>query len=511
MMKRILTFTLTLAVVLSGSTLFAQGEMPNKTTPKPTETGTRTPPKIQTNGVPIYFPRTRPVNNFPTGTTASNTKPAATYEEKMLANKYKTLSKIGLLSPEVQEVEILQAHKAFTIKGTKGFEINFPEYAFVDKEGNIVTGEVKVELTEYTSNSDFAGAGLTSQTTEGMMLETGGMINIDVLSGKEKVKLANGKSIEIKIATVKKGEGFREFYGVGAEQTTWTLTPPPQGTASFDTSKLNGYTIVLSNTKQRNKGEEISFPFFSNTSNLIVYVNSKLKVTGDVKAAIKKSGIPFEYVIELNSNGKIKKAAPADPELATRSLIAPLNEQIISILTNAPALAMGDGNLYANTPYTLLFVTTGSANANLRIRKSNLTDSTGEPITTEAPVNANDKTISEDFTMNSQGLSKINCDRFATVPGPKDTVAFNFNRSDAFVYAVFKDMNSFMMPSGANGKYVLRNVPEGQKVRYVAVVFNDKGDVQLGSVDTEISNSKIEFKDLQKYDQAVFKKMLDEK
>lgn len=507
MEKRVLFFiplAVVLAVVFKSN---AQGEMPNNKPKTPPSSGTQTPPKIDRPGIPVYIPRTR-VYTPPPVSTPAPVQQTMTAEQKIMAAKKQTRNLINKLAPEITEVEIEQGHRAFTIEGKKGFYIEVPEYAFADKEGNLVTGEIKVELTEYTSNADFAGAGLTCQTTEGFMLETGGMINIDVYSGKEQVKLAEGKSIAIRIKEVQQGQGYREFYGVGSEQVSWSMRPPLQQKSVFDTSTLNGYTIVLAPTKYISKGSTVGFSFFGTGESLSSYVNRKIKVPREVKASIKKSGIPFEYVIELNSSGKIKEVKTASPEVAENSLIAPIHEQIVKILKEAPALSMETENLYANTPYTLLFATTGSADASLRVRKA-IPDSLLPPREEERKEPVDEKSVSKDFSMNASGLSKINCDRFVTNNSPRDTLAFKFDKADAFVYVVFKNIRSLMMPSGAMGNYVLRNVPEGESVRYVAVVFNDKGEVKLGAIDAQISNSKIEFTNLQKYDEVTFKEMLN--
>lgn len=507
MEKRIL-FSIPLAVILSVvAQANAQGEMPNNKPKTAPSSETQTPPKIDRPGIPIYIPRTR-IYTPPPVSTPAPVQQTMTAEQKIIATKAQTRHLINKLAPEITEVEIEHGHRAFTLEGKKGFYIDVPEYAFVDKEGNLVTGEVKMELTEYTSNADFAGAGLTCQTTEGFMLETGGMINLEAYSGKEKIQLAEGKSISIRIKDIPQGQGYREFYGVGSEQVSWSMRPPLQQKSVFDTSTLNGYTIVLSPTKYISKGSSVGFSFFSSGQTLASYVNARLKVPRDVKTSIKKSGIPFEYVIELNSLGKIKEVKTASPEVAENSLIAPIHEQIVKILKEAPALSMETENLYANTPYTLLFVTTGSADASLRLRKA-VPDSLMPPREMERKGPVNEKSVSKDFSMNASGLSKINCDRFVTNNNPKDTVAFKFDKADAFVYVVFKDIRSLMMPAGAMGNYVLRNVPEGENVRYVAVIFNDKGEVKLGAVDSQISNSKIEFTNLQKYDEVVFKEMLN--
>ena len=214
-----------------------------------------------------------------------------------------------------------------------------------------------------------------------------------------------------------------------------------------------------------------------------------MKIKQDIKSKILKAGIPFVYTIEFNAFGKIKSVVPKNMALTDKSLISPLNSKIMGILKDAPAFAMTEGNLVSNKPYDIVFATSKNYTGN----EVNVVPTLQFPVKQNENVNTNpnENNVNE-FTLHSSGLTKINADRLSGY-NSTDTATFKFERADALVYIILKDMKSMISPSGANGYYSMTKIPANTEVRYVAVVYDDKGGVHIESKDTKFKSGKVTF------------------
>ena len=147
----------------------------------------------------------------------------AVYQDPWLI-KTGALDTLKAMAPKIETFDINHAEKAFEIKTKTGITLKFPENAFSDAMGNPVLGRVQLSVQHFQSKTDFASAGLSSSTSDGQALESGGMIDINAKSGNADVRIADGKSYKIEGNSAYK-EGFETFYGVGGNQTTWTNNP----------------------------------------------------------------------------------------------------------------------------------------------------------------------------------------------------------------------------------------------------------------------------------------------
>lgn len=69
------------------------------------------------------------------------------------------------------------ATTGFSITGAKGTKINFPAGAFVDGNGNVVSGNVTVTLKEVLSKKDVMFSGVMTESN-GQLLESGGELQV---------------------------------------------------------------------------------------------------------------------------------------------------------------------------------------------------------------------------------------------------------------------------------------------------------------------------------------------
>ena len=98
------------------------------------------------------------------------------------------------------QIFTLDAEKDNTIKGEKGTELTIPKNTFTDAQGNVVTGNITVQLKEALSISDIVTGGLTT-TSNGKILSSGGMLYINAKQGNADVFIGESKSIGVSMPT----------------------------------------------------------------------------------------------------------------------------------------------------------------------------------------------------------------------------------------------------------------------------------------------------------------------
>ncbi len=84
-----------------------------------------------------------------------------------------------------------------TITGKEGTIITIPKQSLVDSKEEVVKDLVQIELKEFYKRSDIILANLNTVTTENELLQSAGMIYINVTYKGESLHLKNGASIQV--------------------------------------------------------------------------------------------------------------------------------------------------------------------------------------------------------------------------------------------------------------------------------------------------------------------------
>jgi hypothetical protein len=94
----------------------------------------------------------------------------------------------------------------------EGTRLSIPAFGFTYENGMPVRDSIKFEVTEFLSKKDFLLASL-STSSDGAMLETGGMLEIKTFSRGKEVKLRKNTSVLVEVPTQKMMPDMELFYG----------------------------------------------------------------------------------------------------------------------------------------------------------------------------------------------------------------------------------------------------------------------------------------------------------
>jgi WD40 repeat protein len=101
------------------------------------------------------------------------------------------------------------AGKAFRL--ASGSQVRVPAGAFVDKDGEPVVGKVQLNYREFHQAAEIIASGIPMEY-QGGVFESGGMFELRGQQGAEPVFIAEGKRIEVKLASFTDDPDFKHYY-----------------------------------------------------------------------------------------------------------------------------------------------------------------------------------------------------------------------------------------------------------------------------------------------------------
>ena len=402
------------------------------------------------------------------------------------------LDTLAAMQPAVETFQINHSEKAFSIKTKKGIELQFPDQAFADGLGNPVVGQITLSVQSFQSKTDFASAQLTSSTSNGDALISGGMLNVEAKSGNANLRIGDGKSYKI-IGNGAYEDGFQTFYGVQGDQTTWSTYASSAQIGPNDNNDPNSknakYTLSLLPITRSSNGVAQPLAMRDDDRNIALsnWFFQQAKISKELKIQIKRDGVIFPAQLKINAQGKITDVQLLDTGQAQKSLISPYFAEFRKLLMSAPPVRFLD-TLPMPETLTIRFSTLNENFATIKQL----------PLPPAVAGLAKMATAQDGkWVLESYSTQMVNCDRFAKFPKTDDSITYSVDRAKALVYLNFKDYNALLGPSSTRIEntgysYTMKQFPVGAKARLIAVVYNDQGQVHLEVADVSEGNYRIE-------------------
>ena len=402
------------------------------------------------------------------------------------------LDTLAAMQPAVETFQINHSEKAFSIKTKKGIELQFPDQAFADGLGNPVVGQITLSVQSFQSKTDFASAQLTSSTSNGDALISGGMLNVEAKSGDANLRIGDGKSYKI-IGNGAYEDGFQTFYGVQGDQTTWSTSASSAQIGPNDNNDPNSknakYTLSLLPITRSSNGVAQPLAMRDDDRNIALsnWFFQQAKISKELKKQIKRDGVIFPAQLKINAQGKITDVQLLDTGQAQKSLISPYFAEFRKLLMSAPPVRFLD-TLPMPETLTIRFSTLNENFATIKQL----------PLPPAVAGLAKLATAQDGkWVLESYSTQMVNCDRFAKFPKTDDSITYSVDRAKALVYLNFKDYNALLGPSSTRMEntdysYTMKQFPVGAKARLIAVVYNDQGQVHLEVADVSEGNYRIE-------------------
>lgn len=314
----------------------------------------------------------------------------------------------------------------------------------VSNSKTAATGKIKISVKEYYSISDIL-LGRLSTTSNGKLLETGGMLEINAFSNNEKCELKSGKAIEIGFPRKKEKEGMQLFSG------SW-------------------------------KNNQINWEVAQNSDNLNqVYtkVDEAPVFPGGINKFYKLLG-SYIRLPEESVSGRVYTSFIVDKEgnitniKITRGLTIEINTAVVDAFKKIPKFIPGKVNgIPVNTTYHL--PVTIKSDDELPSQKLTYTNEFRSTDYTEKTIQEQKTSAIDYYLFSSVRMGMINCDRFYNVSESlKTNFAIKFeNNSETTVSIVFHDIKSIMTHNTTTNEVLFSKIPLERKITIIAIKYFD--------------------------------------
>ena len=343
------------------------------------------------------------------------------------------------------QVFTLIPNKDTTIKCAEGTVITIKANSFVDEAtGKPVTDSIRFSVAEYYKISDMLLANL-STTSNGELLETGGMLNLKATANGRSLKLKKEEVVQIKFATEqKKADDFQLFTGSVTEQNhiDWKLQQAE---------------------KDKIYSEVDEIPIFFQ-SNLGTYLTKELMYP----ARARNRGIQGFVLVRIciDEKGEVK-----DPTIV-KSVDADLDSAAIKPFKNMPRWIPGKRNgvpvkVYI-TFYANFYLSDDGKGLNERQQQDKFRQNFERKFTNAPLAKANSETVVR-YLLDASSLGWINKDQFLKL-SPCNDFKLRIDGNITNVKILFDEFNTLVDNSRVqNGEYIFPNIPLNEKVTIIAI------------------------------------------
>jgi len=348
-----------------------------------------------------------------------------------------------------QQTFILKAGEDKTITCKEGTKLTVKGNSFITSSGDSVTGDIEVRVKEYYKISDMLLANL-STTSNGDILETGGMIYIEAFSDGEKCEIKEGATIEIAFPAKDKKDDMQLFSGNWeSDKLNWTL----KETITVESEDNEVFTIV-----------ETMPEFPGGQQKLMDYLSNNIRYPTSARESGIQGTVYLGFIV--NEVGDIEDIQ------VMRGLDSSINQAAISAVEQMPKWTPGkQKGERVKVKYTMpIRFTLGDEDFNNidyakefeeQVNDNNLSDTKMREIS--------------QYIFSTSKLGWINCDRFYRDNSPKIDFLVDIGKSrHVDIKIVFNNINSILTGSSRFGdKYRFNNVPTDQDVTLFALKYEN--------------------------------------
>lgn len=323
-------------------------------------------------------------------------------------------------------------------------KIHIKANSFVTETGKAVSGKIQFSVTEYYKISDMLLAKL-STTTNGNLLETGGMLNITATSNGGKCILKKGKTIQIEFPRKEEKPGMQLYTGSWSNNmVNWQLIK--------NTEDLNQTFTDVDIRPDFPGGIQKFYDYIARNIN---YLDGKSQKIFAGFTIDKEGKVINPKIIRGGSKG--------------------YNVQIIRLLRNSPKFIPGMKNgIPVNVYYTLPIKIEASEIDYFEGNEEDVQKNFEKNYDDKNLANAGVQTINS-YLFSTSYLGYINCDRlWKNTMAPTIDYALRFeNDSETSVNVIFHRVTSVMSNFTSGDKVYFKNIPLGEKVTIFVVKYFD--------------------------------------
>ncbi|RZJ69464.1 hypothetical protein [Flavobacterium sp.] len=347
---------------------------------------------------------------------------------------------------------VIDPKKDTIITLPEGTKLNIAGDSFVFATSqNAVSGKITLKVREFYRLEDILKAGL-STTSGNRMLETGGMLFIEAESEGKKLKLGEGKEMEIAFASAVKSDmelflGKEEKEGIDWEKPAMSEYVVP------NVSRVTSFSMQ----------------------------DIRLKFKFDLSE--EKQGL---YRIRMKPDGTILEAKTI--QSITPTIDGHIEQQLIG------QKVLLSGYLPNHEITNVMPVTLNPADRiGQKAMKYSMAKTEIEKGKARKQAIAQKEISKVTRFFRTPQLGWINCDRFLNLPGDKSDLAFDIGNNElTTIFLVFRNSKSVLARTTSASAVTFANLPRGEPVTAIAIK-SDKDGLYISRENIEVSSDKMAF------------------
>lgn len=266
-------------------------------------------------------------------------------------------ARFNCLKIKAQQYKIDPANDTTLVIGTKGSKLHIPSYAFVDKEGCMITDRVTIEISDYKSSADMALSGIPMTYTDTSGVEynfnSAGMVDIRGYYKDEPIEVAANKILKLDYALARKGDDIN-FYALNDSSKKWTETQKIKTMPIFKSGYINKtpeFLFTVTNPRNMNYDLSLDDEKTSGSISLANYMNENYKLPNALKKFLKNSirskYKSFTVLFTLDSiTGKLINIRPDQ-----RNPIKRFDKDLVNYVKSLPPCLFQEANNKSLSPF----------------------------------------------------------------------------------------------------------------------------------------------------------------
>ncbi|WP_343636640.1 hypothetical protein [Fluviicola sp.] len=389
------------------------------------------------------------------------------------------LEKLGALlakyNPET-EVFTIDPTEPSSVTSTNGTQVFFQESAFKDEQGNVVSEPVTIELKVCDNQLAFLANNLVTETSDGKLLESGGMIHIQALLNDQKLVLDPEKEAIVLFPKFGTNLDMQSFSGVmDGDLVKWNLhTPAPEVleepvvAAEISAKKDKSLHLRIHEFTAKLNEKDVNWMMENTDQSLLDWLEEQDINGTKLQSWLALPGRKIQTKLHLNRKGRIK--------LMESDLVAheDILDELQRLFDKAPALDIKTMSAFYNQTSLFLSFTGKKGVSEDKIRnrvkrkygkfKAELVD---------------DFTAKElnNYILEVNQLGWHNCDHFKESDQKEDILVKGDQKKPVKVILVFDKFQAQLAGKQTLQGWKFEDIPLDQSVRVIAFSFD--GDKPL--------------------------------
>jgi hypothetical protein len=390
-----------------------------------------------------------------------------------------------------------------TIFGQQGTRLFIEKETFQFPDGTPVTGSIKIELKEFYKKSDIVLADLSTESN-GKLLETGGMINIQATSEGREIEIKANKKIIAHFPKSKSSNQQMNLFYADKNSTDTSITNWELDTAKLlkTTLKLGSYgwqypDIDDSTDYDFMPKDFIDTGYYWNPIDLYV---SAYNFSEGTKKEIEKNlnqtnnkglesfnGYGIECEMTISKDGKIRNTR------VNSNVSKTAKTEILDFLKEVPILEPGKnkyGEIIERKGY--LFITGGNIIPLYKTNEEYVKSFDRKYSQYEKkPIKSIDDAELEYYILSIGKLGWINCDIFIDSKENTDFIVQLKPNDNTKIKMIFQGINGILAGKVVDNNYIFPKVPMAMSATIVAIKNSD-GQLKVAFESIRISDKPLE-------------------